>query len=132
MQGTILVERPAGSLKTKMPSSSGKSGNEGIRRVPPKTVWRTGLILLFAEKCSETFGADECSQTVILTSASSLIPPSQFFTSGIGTCSRYSGATVPDFNRIPRHLTAMGVIYFARFKERSISTRNYFFAKLNF
>jgi hypothetical protein len=30
--------------------------NEGIRRVPPEIVWRTGLILLFAEKCPETWG----------------------------------------------------------------------------
>ena len=37
---------------------------------------RTGLILLFAEKCPKR-GADERSQTDILTSASSLIPPSR-------------------------------------------------------
>jgi len=37
-----------------------------------------GLILLFAEKCPDTLGADECNQTGILTSASNLIPPSRF------------------------------------------------------
>jgi hypothetical protein len=54
-----------------------KTGNEGIRRVPPETVWRTGLILLFAEKRPDTLGADERNQTGILTSASNLIPPSR-------------------------------------------------------
>jgi hypothetical protein len=32
-----------------------------------KTAWRTGPILLFAEKRPETFGADERNQTGILT-----------------------------------------------------------------
>jgi hypothetical protein len=50
------------------PSPSGKSENEGIQRIPNRTSGRAGLILLFAEKRSETLGADEHSQTVILTS----------------------------------------------------------------
>jgi hypothetical protein len=37
----------------KKPSSSGKTGNEGIQRIPLKTVQRAGLILLFAEKLAE-------------------------------------------------------------------------------
>ena len=66
-----------------------------------KTIWRTGLILLFAEKRPETFGADERNQTGILTSASCLFPPSRPIGSGIGSCSRNSGATVPDSHRVP-------------------------------
>jgi len=67
-----------------------------------KTVCPAGLILLFAEKCPETFGADERNQTGILTWASNLIPPSRDeHRSGIGICSRYSGATVPDSHRVP-------------------------------
>ena len=62
---------------------------------------RTGLIFLFAEKRPETFGADERKQTGILTSASNLLPPSRRKGSGIGNCSRHSGATVPEFHRVP-------------------------------
>jgi hypothetical protein len=43
----------------------------------PAHTERTGPILLFAEKCPETFGADERGPTGILTSASNLIPPSR-------------------------------------------------------
>jgi hypothetical protein len=43
---------------------------------------------------------DEHNQTGILTSASDRFPPSRFL-GGIGICSRYSGATVPDFHRVP-------------------------------
>ena len=43
----------------------------------PAHTERTGPILLFAEKCPETFGADERSSTGILASASNLIPPSR-------------------------------------------------------
>ena len=42
-------------------------------RIQMKTVQLAGLILLFAEKRPER-GADECSQTGILTSASILTP----------------------------------------------------------
>jgi hypothetical protein len=45
--------------------------------IPPETVRRAGLILLFAEKRPETFGADERNQADILTWASNLIPPSR-------------------------------------------------------
>jgi hypothetical protein len=38
---------------------------------------QAGLILLFAEKCLEAFGADERNRTGILTPASDLIPPSR-------------------------------------------------------
>jgi hypothetical protein len=41
---------------------------------PKKQFWRTDPILLFAEKCSDTLGADEHNQTGILTSASNLTP----------------------------------------------------------
>jgi len=39
--------------KSKKAFISGKTGNEGIQRVPPKTDRRAGSILLFAEKCPE-------------------------------------------------------------------------------
>jgi hypothetical protein len=41
------IERPAGSLKIQKPSSSAKTGNEGILRSQRKQIARTGLILLF-------------------------------------------------------------------------------------
>src|SRR5215831_18759199 len=64
------------STKTKTPSFP-QNGNEGIRRVLTKTDRQAGPILLFAEKCSETFGADERCPTGILTAASCLFPPSR-------------------------------------------------------
>jgi hypothetical protein len=71
-------QRGAGRfLEIKKPPDSGKTGNEGIQRVLPKKVWQAGSILLFAEKCPEAFGADERSQTGILTLASDLFPPSR-------------------------------------------------------
>jgi hypothetical protein len=110
-------------LKTKTPSIP-QNGNEGIQRVQSKTVQLAGLILLFAEKRPDTLGADECIQTGILTSASNLTPafPS-FRLVALGVCSRYSGATVPDSHRVPRHLTAIGRKTFpAGFKERFFLT----------
>ena len=75
---------------------------EEIRRAAQKQFGRTGLILLFAEKCPDTLGADECIQTGILTSASNLTPAFPNFRSvALGICSRYSGATVPDSHRVP-------------------------------
>jgi hypothetical protein len=56
---------------------SRKTENEGIQSIQSKTVRLAGLILLFAEKRPETFGADERNQTGILTWASNLIPPSR-------------------------------------------------------
>jgi len=44
-----------------------------------KTIRQTGPILLFAEKCSETFGTDERGRIDILTPASDLIPPSRCY-----------------------------------------------------
>ena len=47
---------------------------------------------------------DEHSQTDILTSASYRLPafpPPQSGAVASGICSRYSGATVPDFHRVP-------------------------------
>src|SRR6516165_9210413 len=84
-----------------------QNGNEGIRRVLAKTDRQAGPILLFAEKCLETFEADERSPTGILTWASNLFPPSRPTGSGIGNCSRHSGATVSDSHGVPRHLTAL-------------------------
>jgi malate dehydrogenase len=70
-----------------------------------------------------SFDRDERIQTGILTSASNLFPPSRFL-GGIGSCSRYSGATVPDFHRVPRHLTAIFAEINSRcFKERFLFTR---------
>jgi len=88
---------------------------------PAKTVGRTGLILLFAEKRPGR-GADECNQTGILTSASILTPAFPSLRSvALRVCSHYSGATVPEFHRVPRHLTAMSGITSASFKERSFN-----------
>jgi hypothetical protein len=99
----FAVERPARSLNIKKPPDSGKTGNEGIHRILTKTDRQAGLILLFAEKRPETFGTDERNQAGILTWASNLIPPSRHDEpgSGIGICSRHSGATVPDSHRVP-------------------------------
>jgi hypothetical protein len=92
-----------------------KTGNEGIQRIPAKTVRRAGLILLLTEKLVEAasarreycrrrffFNLDEHSQIDILTSGLSLAPafpvldqwPWEFVT-------RYSGVTVPDFHGVP-------------------------------
>ena len=57
--------------------NSAKRGLKASDEFRPALTGRTGLILLFAEKCSETPGADERNQTGILTSASNLIPPSR-------------------------------------------------------
>jgi len=66
-----------------------------------KTIHCAGLILLFAEKCPER-GADERNPTGILTSASILAPAFPGFRwVALGVCSRYSGATVPEFHRVP-------------------------------
>src|SRR5258708_11075394 len=74
--GRVLVGRPARNLKAKKPSDSGKTGHEGIRRIPPAHAGRAGLILLFAEKRPGTPGADEHNSTDILTSDFALLPPS--------------------------------------------------------
>jgi hypothetical protein len=50
-----------------------KAFNESRR----KQIGGLGSILLFAEKCLETFEADERNQTGILTWASDLFPPSR-------------------------------------------------------
>jgi hypothetical protein len=90
-------------LEMKKPPDSGKTGNEGILRIPAKTVRRAGLIFLFAEKLVEVFSdRDEHNQTGILTSASNLTPAFPIFRPvALGICSRYSGATVPDSHRVP-------------------------------
>ena len=107
-----------------------KTGMKAFDESAQKQFEQTGLILLFAEKRPER-GADECNQTGILTSASNLTPAFPSFRSvALGVCSRYSGATVPDSHRVPRHLTAMvGGILSAGFKEQFLFTRNNFFSK---
>jgi hypothetical protein len=114
-------------LKNKKTFNSGKTGNEGILRILAKTVRQAGLILLFDGEVgrvvegywlrvegnafydfdsqlstfnSQQLQPDEHSQTGILTSASDRLPPSRLL-GGIGICSRYSGATVPDSHRVP-------------------------------
>jgi hypothetical protein len=67
---------------------------------------------------------DEHNQTGILTSASILTPafPS-FHLVALEVCSRYSGATVPDSHRVPRHLTVInGGNNSTLFKERFFFT----------
>jgi len=109
-RGRFWVERPARGreiLKIKNLQTS-QTRNGGKFDEPPKTVGRTGLILLFAEKRFGTSEADEHNQTGILTSASNLTPAFPNVRSvALGVCSRYSGATVPESHRVPRHLTAL-------------------------
>ena len=106
---------------------------KAIRRIRAKTVRAAGLILLFAEKRPDTLGADERNQTGILTSASNLTPAFPLASVALGICSRYSGATVPDSHRVPRHLTAIvGGNFSAGFKERFLSTPNKNFPSKNF
>jgi hypothetical protein len=74
----------------------------------------------------KNFSRDEHDQTGILASASILTPafPS-FRLVALGVCSRYSGATVPDSHRVPRHLTVIfGGKISRRFKEHILFTRN--------
>jgi hypothetical protein len=67
---------------------------------------------------------DEHSQTGILTSASSRLPAFPIrFGGTLGICSRYSGATVPDFHRVPRHLTAMTDEQRSSFSKNSLFLR---------
>ena len=54
-----------------------KTGMKAFDEFRPAHAERTGPILLFAEKCPETFGADERNPTGILTAASCLFPPSR-------------------------------------------------------
>ncbi len=59
----------------KKPPDSGKTGNEGIQRIPPETVRQAGLILLFAEKLAALVSdRDEHDQIGILTSGFNLAP----------------------------------------------------------
>ena len=73
---------------------------------------------------SQLLQPDEHSQTGILTSASNRLPAFPIrFGGTLGICSRYSGATVPDFHRVPRHLTAMvNEQTLIHFKEQFLST----------
>jgi hypothetical protein len=88
--------------QNKKASNSGKTGNEGILRIPMKRVHRAGLILLFDGEVGRTGDHDEHNQTGILTSASNLTPAfPNFHPVALGICSRYSGATVPDSHRVP-------------------------------
>ena len=96
----FLVERPARNESSSFSSSSssakiawpsededededekqkrlhpGKTENEGIQRILPKTVRQAGLILLFDGEVDPALaGPDEHSQTGILTSASNRLP----------------------------------------------------------
>jgi hypothetical protein len=61
--------------QNKKASNSGKTGNEGILRIPMKIVHRAGLILLFDGEVGPALrDHDEHNQTGILTSASNLTP----------------------------------------------------------
>jgi hypothetical protein len=84
--------------------NSAKRGMKASDEILSKTVRQAGLILLFdGEAARNVRDRDEHSQTGILTPASNLIPPSHsaLRNSGLGICSRYSGATVPDSHRVP-------------------------------
>lgn len=84
---------------------SGKSGNEGILRIPEKTVLRAGPILLFAEKrtASNEAGHDEHFPAGILTSGfKPCVRLPALSRCGMMTLvSRYSGATVLEFHEVP-------------------------------
>jgi hypothetical protein len=101
----FTIERPARGRKIFENKKPPDFANEEWRKFDEpakKQFWRTDPILLFAEKCPDTLGADECNQTGILTSASILAPAFPSFRSvALGVCSRYSGATVPDSHRVP-------------------------------
>jgi hypothetical protein len=101
--------------------------NEGILRIPPETVQQAGLILLFdGEVATEVESlwlsvernAFLLSLNLQLSTINylqrraqpnrypdfGLIPPSRLPDLHqwlMGICSRYSGATVPDFHRVP-------------------------------
>ena len=81
VHGTVAtIERPAQSRKIFENEKPPDFANEEWRKFDEsakKQFWRTDPILLFAEKCPETLGADEHNQTGILTPASYLIPPSR-------------------------------------------------------
>jgi len=94
-----------------------KALNESRR----KQIGRLAPSFSLRRSAPKTFEADECNQTGILTLASDLFPPSRFLrNSGSGNCSHYSGATVPDFHRVPRHLTAISGIAPAVSKNKTV------------
>ena len=70
------METSAGAENNKA-FSPGKAENEGIQRIPSKTDRRAGLILLLAEKCPKSLGADEHNPTDILTPDLTSLPPSR-------------------------------------------------------
>jgi len=53
----------------------------------------------------------------------SRLPVPHCGTVALGICSRYSGATVPDFHRVPRHLTAMTDEQRSSFSKNSLYLR---------
>ena len=106
----VLVERPARSLKTKNLQTPAKRRMKAFNEPCRKPFDRLASSFSLTEKSAARTAADrdEHSQTGILTSASNRIPAFPIrFGGTLGICSRYSGATVPDFHRVPRHLTAM-------------------------
>jgi hypothetical protein len=89
----------------KKPSDSDKTGNEGIQRIPAKTVRGAGLILLFdgevGPRCERSHGRAQTNRYSDSEPRASL-PPSQHLASGTWEfVVRYSGATVPDSNGVP-------------------------------
>lgn len=66
-----------------------------------KTVRRTGLILLLAEKWRKNFRRDEHDQIGILTPDLTSLPPSRFRSGLWESVIRYSGATVAESHGVP-------------------------------
>jgi len=72
----VLRLRDQCGAENEKPSDPGKTENEGIRRIPPKTDRETGLILLFVGEVGRIVGCghDERRPTGILTSGLNLVP----------------------------------------------------------
>jgi len=98
------------NFENKKPSNSGKTENEGIQRILPKTVRQAGLILLFDGEVGRSYKRPRRAQPNRYPDFGfqppSRLPAVPSRAVALGICSRYSGATVPDFHRVPEHLTA--------------------------
>src|SRR5437763_14632633 len=73
--GTVLVERPARSLKIKNLQTPAKRGMKVSYESRRKIFVRLASSFSLTEKCLRKYSeSDECNQTDILTSVSNLIP----------------------------------------------------------
>ena len=117
------------ALSKEKPSDSAKTENEGILKFLPKTVQEPASSFSWTEKLvPHPRNLDEHSRTGILTSGlrprSRLPGPAARNQWLWESVARNSGATVPDFHGVPKHLS---VVVNRRtcpsfFKERSVAT----------